>query len=189
MKKILVGSLVGGLLIFIWQFLTFAALDLHYADHQYTDKQDVIMNALKEQQLPEGGYFLPSLPKTATKAEYEEYGKWIDGKPWATIHYHNAMNMSMGMNMARGYLVDVIIVALLCWMLLRMRPLSMGRVLTASIFTGLIVFLNGVYTGHIWYQFFDTSVYLLDALVSWGLVGLWLGWWMPRGVNEADTAR
>ena len=185
MKKILVGSLVGGLIIFLWQFLSFAAIDFHYSAHQYTDKQDAIMNGLSQQ--PEGENTLPSLPKTATKQEREQYMKDTEGKPWATVQYHHAMEYTMGMNMVRGYVTDVLAVTLLCWMLLRMRPLSFGRVLLASLFTGLIVFMNGIYTGHIWYQFFDTSAHLLDALVSWGATGLWLGWWLPRGNKEAQV--
>lgn len=180
MKKILVGSLVGGLIIFIWQFLSFAALNLHHAAQQYTDKQDVIMSCLE--QLPEGGYFLPNLPKTATKQEQDQYMKDVEGKPWAMVQYHRSMDMNMGMNMTRGFVTDVLTVMLLCWIILRMRPLSFGRVFMASLFTGLIVFMNGIYIGHIWYQYFDTPIHLLDSIVSWGITGLWLGWWLPRGM-------
>ncbi|HRO42526.1 MAG TPA: hypothetical protein PL009_06810 [Flavipsychrobacter sp.] len=183
MKKILIGSLVGGLIIFIWQFISNAAIDFHYKAHQYTEQQDAILNSLS--QLPEGGYIMPSLPKTATQQEWEQYMKEKEGKPWAMVQYHNSMQYNMGMNMARGYIVNVLTVALFCWMLLRMRPLSFGRVMTASLFIGLIVFMNGIYTGHIWYQFFDTSAHLSDAVASWVLAGLWLGWWLPRGNKEA----
>jgi hypothetical protein len=37
-----------------------------------------------------------------------------------------------------------------------------------------------IIAAHIWYPMFDIRAYLIDAVVSWGLVGIWLGWWMNR---------
>ena len=45
---------------------------------------------------------------------------------------------------------------------------------------GLIVFFNVPYTNHIFYQTFDLMAYFYDALISFGLCGLWLGWWLPK---------
>ena len=180
MKKAFIGALIGGIIIFIWQFLSWAVLDLHYPAQQYTDKQDAIMSTLSSQQLPEGGYFLPRLPKDASSEQQEQWSNEMQGKPWVSIQYHNSFDANMGLNMVRGYLVDVVVVLLLCWMLLRFEALNFTRVLTASIFTGVTVYLNSHYTGHIWYQFFDTTAHLIDAVVSWGLCGVWLGWWLNR---------
>jgi hypothetical protein len=43
------------------------------------------------------------------------------------------------------------------------------------------VFLNAPYTMHIWYGSFDLMAHFADALLQWGLAGLWLGWWLTRG--------
>ena len=88
--------------------------------------------------------------------------------------------MNMGLNMARGLLVDMVMVGLLCWIIARMNLPTFGTVLTASIFAGLIAFFNIAYTYHIWYQTFDIMPYFIDAIVAWGLCGLWLGWWFTR---------
>ncbi len=34
MKKMIVGALVGGLILFVWQFLTWGALNLHEAQQK-----------------------------------------------------------------------------------------------------------------------------------------------------------
>jgi hypothetical protein len=49
----------------------------------------------------------------------------------------------------------------------------------ASIAVGIIGYLTIPYLNTIW---FETSSmgYLVDALVQWGLVGVWLGWYLPR---------
>jgi hypothetical protein len=47
MKKEVIGAIVGGIIIFIWQFLSFALINFHLPVQQYTDKQDAILEALK----------------------------------------------------------------------------------------------------------------------------------------------
>ena len=187
MKKAIIGALVGGLIIFLWQFVSYPLAGFHDKAMQYTDKQDALLSAIKSQNLEDGGYMLPSLPRTASSEEHKELMTKMEGQPWVSIQYHNSYNMNMGMNMVRAYLVQCIAVFLLCLILLRIPNLSFGSVVSASLFTGLIVFLNGSYTGHIWFQTFDSTMHLVDAIVSWGLVGAWLGWWLRRGQNNLST--
>lgn len=70
-----------------------------------------------------------------------------------------------------------------------MNAASFSTIITSALVVGLIVFLNAPYTGAIWYESFDIWAYLADAIVSWGLVGLWLAWWMRRERTEMSTAK
>lgn len=189
MKKILVGSLIGGLIIFLWQFLSFALVDIHKSAHQYTDKQDAIMSFLNEQGLKEGGYTLPGVPDGASWEEHDKAMKASAGKPWAMIQYHNEMETNMTMNMIRGFLVDVVAVFLLCWMIGKMTAPGFGTILGSALAVGLIAFLYEPYTGSIWYKMPDIWAYLIDAVVAWGLTGLWLGWWLRRGRTKLSTIK
>lgn len=184
MKKMLLASFVGAILIFMWQFLSYAALNLHEPAQRYTEKQDAILEYLGSQGIAEGGYIVPNVPPGASEAQREAYMKQAEGKPWASIQYHNAMDTRMAPNMIRGFIVDMIIVWLFCWMMMKMQVVSFRNVLLSALAVGLIVFMNGHYTGAIWYKFFDTTQHLIDYIVSWGLVGLWLGWYLPRGRSE-----
>ncbi|MFN2438738.1 MAG: hypothetical protein ABR503_06025, partial [Chitinophagaceae bacterium] len=176
MKKIIIAAIVGGIIIFLWQFLSWSLINLHRPAQQYTPKQEAIMNFLNSQQLEEGGYFMPGHPDNASTDEMKQYIKDSEGKPWASIQYHKAFNANMVMNMVRGLIVNIITVFLLCWILMRLATPSFGTILTASLFTGLIVFLNAPYTNFIWYEGFDIWGHLADAVVSWGACGLWLAW-------------
>ena len=187
MKKSLIGAIVGGIIIFIWQFLSWAIINLHLPAQQYSPKQDAVMAALNSN-LEEGGYFVPSLPETATMEEQEQAMKDMEGKPWATIQYHKAMENKMTMNMIRGALVNMVTVWLLCWILLRLAKINFGTVFTASLFIGFIVFLNAHYTNHIWYETFDLMAHFVDAVVAWGACGLWLGWWLSKNGTRHQLA-
>lgn len=179
----IIAAIVGGILIFGWQFLSWAALNLHKAANGYTPNNAALLTALATNLPNEGGYFLPGLPETATGEDHEKMMKESNGKPWATIQYHRSMvstPASMAMNMARGLLVDIIMVWLFCWILGKMNMVSFGTIFTASLFTGLIAFFNTAYIGNIWYKWFDIMAHFTDAMVSWGVCGLWLGMFLKK---------
>ncbi len=182
MKKPLIGAIVGGLLIFIWQTLSWTVLELHRPAQDYTSKQDTILNVLNGT-LEEGGYYLPGVPKGTSMEDAMKASETMEGKPWATIQYHKSLSMNanqMYVNMGRGLIVNILMVWLLCWIIGKSGQSGFSTVLISCIFTGLIVYINGPYTSHIWYHLFDIRAHLWDALISWSVCGLWLGWWLNR---------
>jgi len=183
MKKSIVGAIVGGLLIFIWQFLSWTVLDLHRPAQDYHPKQDSILQYLNANIDKDGGYLLPSVPKGTSFDEANKKGEQMVGKPWASIQYHKAykINMSeMYMNLVRGLVSSIFMVWLLCWILGKWGKTGFVNVFMACLFIGLIVFINEPYSNYIWYKIFDVRAHLIDALVSWGACGVWLGWWMKK---------
>ena len=192
MKKAIIGSIVGALIIFIWQFLSFALIDFHRPAQEYTDKQEAIMSFLDGQGLKDGGYFIPNVPSTASNEEAKLVMKKYDGKPWARIEYHNVAKNStnaMIMNMVRGFLVDVVIVLLFSWLVSKMAAPSLRTIVASALGVGIISFLSQPYIEFIWYKTFDIWAYFLDAVVAWGLTGLWLGWWLRRGRPEMSAIK
>jgi hypothetical protein len=176
MKKLLIGAIVGGILLFLWQFLSWTVLNLHGNAYQYTDKQDAIMSFLSTQLDKEGQYHLPGLPADASREQHEALMKSMEGKPWALIQYHQSWKMSMGSNMIRGLIVDMLIVGFFCALISRMNSLNFIAIVISALFVGMIVFFNVPYTNHIWYQGFDLMAYFYDSIIGWFLVGIWLGW-------------
>jgi hypothetical protein len=187
MKKTIIGVLVGAIILFIWQFLSWAALNLHGAQQKYTPKQDTVMAFLQTQFSEDGAYMMPNFAPGTPREEVEKQMKGMEGKPWAQVVYHTSrpgMN-TMFMNMARGLAVNIVIIWLLCWLLGKINAPSFGTVFMGTLGTGIITFLHGPYTMHIWYDSFDLMIHLLDAVVAWGVTGLWLGWWLTRKKSQA----
>jgi hypothetical protein len=180
MKKLLIGAIVGGIILFICQFLSWTVLNWHDDAYQYTDKQDAILNFLNTQLDKPGQYHLPALPPGSGNEQHEALMKSMDGKPWALVQYHQAFKMSMGSNMIRGLIVDMLIVAFFCAIISRMNSLNFTAILISALFVGMIVFFNVPYTHHIWYQDFDLMAYFADCIVGWGLIGIWLGFLYGR---------
>ncbi len=178
MKKLLIGGIVGGLILFIWQFLSWSMLNVHAANFTYTPNQQQVIDCLSAN-LTDGEYFIPGVPPDASSEEYAEYQKNAVGKPWAKVNYRSSFNVNMGMNMIRGFAMDFLAALMLCWILLKIPNVSFVDVLMSSLAVGLIGYFTGPYINNVW---FETSSIgdLIDALVSWGLTGAFLGWWLRR---------
>ncbi len=182
MKKLIVGALVGGIILFFWSFMSWGLLNLHGAQQKYTPKQDSILNYLGTQFSEDGAYFMPTYPPGASNEEMEKTMETSVGKPWAMVTYHKKMDgmSKMYRNMGRGLLVDIVMIWLLCWILLKIPSPSFSTILMGSLGTGLLIFFGGPYMMHIWFGSFDLMAHFLDVIVSFGVTGLWLGWWLTR---------
>jgi len=182
MKKWLIGSFVGAILVFAWQFLSWTVLQLHIGEAKYTPAQDSIVSFLSSTLKEDGVYMLPTVPPGSSMEAGQELGEKMNGKPWATVTYKTAYHNEMTMPMIRGFLVDLFLVFSLIYVLTRGGTPKPIRVFAGSIAVGLIIFLVGPYSQHIWFQTPNEaySGHLIDAFVVWGLTGLWLGWWLNR---------
>ncbi|RVU26879.1 hypothetical protein EOJ36_02470 [Sandaracinomonas limnophila] len=179
MKKILLGALVGGLIFFLCQAASQMALNLHEPAQQYSASQDSILNYLSTHLKEGGGYMLPRPKNSANLEEVEAFTKSIQGKPWARISYYPTYKMNMGMSMVRSFLTDVLVVFLFLLLVNRFKFKTFGSIFISALFVGIIVFANSFYTLHVWYPSYEIRADLIDALASWGLCGLWLGWLIP----------
>lgn len=179
MKRQIIASLLGALVLFIWQFLSWAALNVHGSEQQYTPAQDEILQFLSEQNLQEGHYFLPTVPPGSSAEEEQSLMESSAGKPWARVSYHSSLDIGMGMNMIRGFVIDFVSVFLLVWILLRFETLDIKNAVMASLAVGFISYFTIPYLNSIWFEI-PTLGYLIDAIVSWSLVGALLGWYLKR---------
>jgi hypothetical protein len=154
-------------------------LPIHQSEYGYTPNQDKIMETLNQNLTEEGTYMVPGVPPGTPHEEAEAAMQGSVGKPWASISYHKSFNVNMGANMFRGFVVDLLAAWLLVWLLLRFETLNLPTALRASVTVGIIGYLTIPYLNSIWFE--NNSLgHLVDAIVSWALVGLWLGWWLPR---------
>lgn len=178
MKKTIIASIVGGLILFIWQFLSWSMLNIHGSSMTYTPNQEKILAHL-EANLEEGSYFLPTIAKGTDPEVAQKYMESRMGKPWARVQYHDAFTMSMPLNMIRGFIVNILACFFLTWILSRFSKVELKDGLICSLAVGLIGYFTIPYIENIWFN--ESSLgYLVDTIVSWGLVGIWLGFWLSK---------
>jgi branched-subunit amino acid transport protein AzlD len=178
MSKQIIAIVVGALIIFIWQFLSWAMLNIHLEENQYTPNQERILEFLGTQ-LEDGHYFLPTVPEGTPADEAQAAMEAAVGQPWAKISYHSVMENNMAINMLRGFVGSLVCVILLVWILMRMKDPNFTTALVTSLSVGLIAYLSIKYPEATWYEV-PSLGFLLDTGVQWGLVGAWLGWFLNR---------
>ena len=182
MKNRIIASLVGGIIIFIWQFLSWTISGIHDGAAKYHPQQNEIMNALSTHFTETGMYMLPTTSPDASREDQEKMMKDMEGKPYASVLYVKTYESNMARQMIRGFLIDVFLVFLLIYMLTRAGVPTLVRWIAGSVAAGLFTWLWGPYTAHNWFLMpWDAiSGHLVDAIVAWGLCGIWLGWYFNR---------
>ncbi len=177
MKKLIIGAPVGGLILFIWQFLSYSTFDLHYNQMSYTPDQEEVMTYL-ESKMTQGEYYMIRAPK----GDMEEQSRLMEarlGKPWAMIQYHEAMENTFFTNLIRAFIVNSLAIGFLCWIMMQMADLTMKNAIITSILVGLIGYLTINYIDGVWFQI-GTIPDLIDAIVPWAATGAWLGFWLKK---------
>jgi hypothetical protein len=171
MKRKLLFSVVGAVIIFAWQFLSNAMPNFHKSAASYTPAQDSILKVLEGLGVKEGMYFLRQADPSLSFAEQNAYMEKTQGMSWGVINYHETNTMSMAMNMTRGFLVCLVISFLLFWIFLQQKtPTLMNRILL-SLAIGIIGFFFVPYTNFIWYKAPDIFAYFADGIVPWIILG------------------
>lgn len=176
----LIAALVAGVLIMVWQTASHTFLQLHAVQETYTPNQDAILKVLSENITADGQYFLPNVPPGTSMEEMTKAQEASMGKPWAQISYHKVMDMNMTANILRGLGTNIILAFVLVWILGKMQSLTFGKAVMVSLAIGFICFSFHPYPGYIWFKTSGINTELLDSLVAFGLVGIWLGWFMTR---------
>lgn len=186
MKKHILASLVGGILIFVWQALSWTVLPIHHFSTKHTPNQDTILSVLKNNIAEEGMYYLPSLDmkKHPTTDEHNEFYTKQTGKPWAMITYHFENPGMDPMQFVKGILINILSAFLVVLILTRMKveELNFVKILGATMLFPLIVICQGVMTDVNWWStpshFYIGTI--IDLLMGWLLAGCWFGFYLNR---------
>jgi hypothetical protein len=171
MKNKLLFSLIGAIVIFVWQFFSYAMPNLHKSAMEYTPAQEKILQSLVDAGISEGMYLLGQPDPSMSRDQQAEAMKDFDGKPWAVINYHAKNSMDMAMPMIRGFRVCIVMAYLLFYLFLQQKNPTLTNRLLLSVTVGLIGFFFVPYTNFIWFQAPDIFAHFADAIVPWVILG------------------
>lgn len=171
MKRRLLFSLIGAIVIFVWQFFSYAMPNFHKVANSYTPLQDSILKNLDNMGLKPGMYLLGQPDPTLSRQEQSESMESLEGKPWAVINYQASNSMDMAMPMIRGLLVCFVISFLLFWLFQQQKTPTLTNRLLLALAVGIIGFFFTPYTNFIWYKAPDIFAHFADGIVPWLVLG------------------
>lgn len=177
MGRSILATLVGAIIFFGFQALSWMALPIHDHTVKYSPAQDSILHLLQSELQEEGVYAFPHHPPGTSQAEQQELGKAMEGKPWAIVFYHPVMETNMGKSMGIGFLVVFVSVAIAVWLTGKIRTQSFFSRFAVSFCLGIFLVLQGSLTNWNWMSFPMHYVCgeIMDIMIGWTLVGIWLG--------------
>ncbi|MBL7993811.1 hypothetical protein JNM05_00425 [bacterium] len=169
-KSLIKGSLLGGLVLFVWSSLSWTVIPWHEATLSKFTSDEAISKAILDAAPEKGIYYLPS------QGTEEELWKKMETGPVAFLAIRpGAQNLGMGPLMGIQFLIQLMTSFLLTWLLLQTRAdLSY---LKRVMFVAIAAFMAGVMV-HLpnwnWWEFSNayTAVNMIDLFVNGLFAGL-----------------
>ena len=185
-QKILVGALLAGLVVFVWEFFFHVLSPLGTVGVSGLPAEEAVLESLRSN-LPEAGlYIFPGQLDDDMDTVVEKYQRG----PVGLLVYKPGGGSAMDpVQLGRQLVLDVLAGALLAWLLV-----SVGAKLRASIAygAGVGVFAVLVYGVPQWNWYNFPMTYTLasgaDIIIGWTLGGAVLGWWLNRRAGAAAAA-
>ena len=175
MKPFVLSTVVGGLVLFFWQFLSFAAINLHGPAQEYTPLDREILAHLDALNLEQGMYALGS-PSPEERADPEglgaEYMARMEGQPYGVLNYQHEWRGDMTPNLIRSMFMNLLAAALISWLLSQAKHPTILKCALFSIAIGFAGFIFYPYSNFIWFKNPDIVAHLIDAIVPFALVGV-----------------
>ncbi|MBI1192633.1 MAG: hypothetical protein GC205_05605 [Bacteroidetes bacterium] len=181
--RVPISALVGAIVLFAWQSLSWTVLPVHTHSLKYSPGQDSILAVLSANLNEEGMYYLPNVdPDVATAEDRENLEKETEGKPVAQVNYIAAYKPNMGLSMATGFAL-CLVVALVISLVLQGQPAKgfAGRWLVVLGFGVVLLAFDTLGDKNWWYHpahWYQPEI--VDYLAMFGLSGLWFAWYWGR---------
>ncbi|MGP8217395.1 MAG: hypothetical protein ACLQQ4_17640 [Bacteroidia bacterium] len=189
MKKFIIASFVGALIIFAWSLLSWMFLPVHIHSFHYTPKQDTILSALNNSSLESGAYMLPTPDNRSLGMmkdekyvnEMKEMEKKYAGKPYALVFYSKEGVKMSPFQPVIGILLNLFAVmgAVILLAMSKDKLKTFFMRWWAVMLIGFIVALNSYLLEWNWMQFpwHFIKGEVIDTFMEWGLCGVWLAWY------------
>ncbi len=166
-KRILLSSLLGGLVMFIWGAISWTALPWHHWTFNSFKDSAQVSQIIKTNTSQSGMYLLNTEP-TAENPQ-------STAKPlvFASV-FQPGMSSSMGPYLIGGLIIQIIAAFLVSLLLNMTRGLSYAARVGFVVLFGLAAFVSTELPYWNWFHFSTsyTLVSLLDLLIEWFLGGL-----------------
>ena len=178
-KKLLLSTLLGGVIVFAWGFISWDLLKLHPL-LSFTS-EDAVAAALRANAPKSGVYFMPNgqPPAGADKAAQEKAeAAMMERMNTGPLVFASVMAEGLGTSMTmfyiKGALVNFAGALFISWLLLMIPGTTYGKRLQIVALVALIAGVLVALPNWAWWGFSNgyTAGEFIDLVAGWGLAGL-----------------
>jgi hypothetical protein len=187
MKHIIVGGIVGGIILFLWGWMSWTVLPLHNSSVRAIENEDRVAEVLSTSIGAHGVYVLPHVPDQNADMSAEElqiamddWTKKYQQGPLAMIVYDpRGADPMMPSVMVNGFVINVLAAMMVVWLLSRSTAMTaslVGRISYCGVIGVLISFSSHLMMWN-WMNFpLDyTTAMVADTVIGWLLAGAGIG--------------
>lgn len=169
--KLVKGALVGGVVYFLWSFLSWMVLPWHESYMKKLPNEEPVAAAIKANVSEPGLYMTPWHEKGADQAAMQASMK--AGPVGVMMLHPQGMDCSMALPLIRAFLMTCLMSLLATYLLMQTRGLSFYRRMGFVKKVGLVGSLWFIFCNWNWwgYPAMYFVVNVADQLVGWSLVG------------------
>jgi hypothetical protein len=176
MTKILLGSVVAGIVIFIWGFVAHMLLPLGEMGLKSVPKEDELNAAIKKEVREPGLYFVPGrdMSKSQSQEEMEAHMAKVTKGPYGfMVIYPDGRDVSFSKRLPIELGTNVVCALLAAIIVSQLRPGFIVRV-ASVVLLGLLASVMTLVPYWNWYGFPTdfTLAQIVDHTVGWLLAGI-----------------
>lgn len=195
MKKILTGGALGGLVVFLWGFLSHMVLPVGEMGWSQMPIDSPLLEAMKTELPAEGLYAFPGKEVGRKQTEAEDAvwrGKFKRGPNGLLLYHPTGGDPISARRLATELATDIFGALLLAYLLVAVAgstgaQVPLAKMLRISFAAGLFSWVSIEIAYWNWYGFPDGFVLgeLIDQLVGWTLAGLVMALYWRRAERLA----
>jgi hypothetical protein len=180
-KSLLLGSLLGGLVVFAWSAISWMVLPWHNPMMISFGNEAAVAQVLAENATTSGMYIMPGLPagydklsgeaKKAADAEMEQRGKTMGFFYGVVLR---SANFDMGKMMIVGFLFDVLAALLVMMLVMKTGGMTYGGRVMFIVTVALAAAVMCVLPNWVWFHYptMWAVVGMADVVIAWFLAAL-----------------
>ncbi len=185
-KKIFLGGVVGGIIVFVWSLISHVVLPLGMVGIKELPNEEMVVTAMRENIKEPGLYMFPGMGQTAGMSAEEKKAsmqrweeKYRQGPNGTLLYQPQGQNPIMPKQMLIELLSNIVGALVAAYLLAKAVGgiASLGGKVIFTALLGLFASLAIDISYWNWYGFPGsyTLVQIFDQMVGWGLAGLALG--------------
>ncbi len=175
MKKLILGALLGGVIAFVWSFISWELIGWHEKPFHRAQSDDAVLAVITANTTLNGMYLFPAAPVNKNdKAAMDAYGVKIKQGPFVFAAVKRDGFGSYPKALIKQFGSELIGAFLLTWLLMQTAGLSYPRRVLFVAVAGLAASVIVDIPNYAWWGFSRsyTLVSLVDFTIMWALAGL-----------------
>ena len=177
MKQLLLGALVGGIILFVWGWISWTILPIHASSIRNINNEEAVISAMHINMDQKGVYVFPAMPAVQDQTLQDEYlQKYQQGPVGMIIYDPEGSEPMMPNQMIVGLIISMIASYFAGWFLSRSTAVASSYFARVTYCGMLGVFVSLVSHLVNWnwmgYPLDYTTAWIMDAVIGWLLAGL-----------------